>query len=248
MATDPAPPTTSAPAPGPSSSAPSSSSSKAPERAPDDTVFRTAFAGISDTVAQGQYANVVALAERADLAGDARSPARLLVVAPMVLAYLIVDDLTPARFALSRLPEQLQGLPIVQGLASLVALAWQRRYDLVYTRAEGLFTVASDFEEPIAQVLHALLRQFVESFRERTFHLLSRAYNEVPLSLVETYLGLPAQQIVPAAQSRGWAYDEAHKLFRPVKPRAVSASAAKSDISSLKTFHFVASSVGKLET
>ena len=113
MSTDPAPPAAPAPVPGPSASSSSSSKSKAPERAPDDTVFRSAFAGISATVAQGQYADVVALAERADLVvsaegdlcldnrllticlpqGDSNSPARLLVIAPMVLAYLIVDDL-----------------------------------------------------------------------------------------------------------------------------------------------------------
>ncbi|KAL1685616.1 COP9 signalosome [Schizophyllum commune] len=248
MSTDPAPPAAPAPVPGPSASSSSSSKSKAPERAPDDTVFRSAFAGISATVAQGQYADVVALAERADLVGDSNSPARLLVIAPMVLAYLIVDDLTPARFALSRLPEQLHGLPIVQGLNSLVALTWQRRYDQVYSRVETLVNVANDFEEPITQVLHALLRQFLDSFRERTFQLLSRACTEVPLNLVETYLGLPAEQIVPAAQARGWAYDEASKVFKPVKPKAVTATTAKTEISSLNTFHFVAHSVGKLET
>ena len=122
-----------------------------------------------------------------------------------------------------------------------------------------------------------------DSFRERTFQLLSRAYTEVPLNLVETYLGLPAEQIVPgmvmlyhqcarlmtglpAAQARGWAYDEASKVFKPVKPKAVTSTTAKTgthleisltnqmlrlpitEISSLNTFHFVAHSVGKLET
>ena len=83
-----------------------------------------------------------------------------------------------------------------------------------------------------------------DSFRERTFQLLSRAYTEVPLNLVETYLGLPAEQIVPgmvrlyhqcarlmtgspAAQARGWAYDEASKVFKPVKPKAITATTAK---------------------
>ncbi|TRM59291.1 COP9 signalosome [Schizophyllum amplum] len=243
MSTDPAP----VQAPTPSAPSSSSSSSKAPQRAPDDTVFRAAFGEISATVAQGQYSDVVSLAERADLMGDAHSPARLLAVAPMVLAYLIVDDLPPARFAMFRLPDSLHNLPLVQGLNSLVALTWQRRYEHVYKCAESLLAVANDFEEPIAQVLHALVRQFVDSFRERTFRLLSRAYTEVPLGLVEMYLGMPGAQIVPAAQSRGWAYDEANKIFKPVKPTTAVAAGHKSDISSLNTFHFVASSVGKLE-
>ena len=49
----------------------------------------------------------------------------------------------------------------MQGLNSLVALTWQRRYDQVYSRVETLVSVANDFEEPITQVLHALLRQFL---------------------------------------------------------------------------------------
>ena len=81
---------------------------------------------------------------------------RLLLTAPLVLAYLILDDMydlrttnarylliyfairPPARFALTRLPSPLLHHPPTEGLFNLLASTSERNYSQVYVRAKAL--------------------------------------------------------------------------------------------------------------
>lgn len=52
--------------------------------------------------------------------------------------------------------------------------------------------------------------------------LLTEAYTTIPLQLVQTYLGLPAENIASVAQKLGWSFDTSSQIFttsRSVKGR-----------------------------
>ena len=85
---------------------------------------------------------------------------RLLLTAPLVLSYLILDDMydskvrnavyfadfatrPPGRFALTRLPSPLQNHPITEGLFNLLASTSERNYSQVYVRATALVETLS---------------------------------------------------------------------------------------------------------
>ncbi|KAF8516775.1 hypothetical protein JB92DRAFT_2715048 [Gautieria morchelliformis] len=153
---------------------------------------------------------------------DQEDPSRLFIVAPLVLGYLILDDLSPARYALTRLPHSLANHPLSQALFSLLSVTWYRRHPSVYQRSQELADVVSAptfFSQPLATFVRTLNEKFIYEFRERTFALIARAYTSVPLPLLQTYLGsLPVNQILSAAQQKGWSYDAANQVLNPLRP------------------------------
>jgi len=166
-----------------------------------------------------------------------------------VLAYLIVDNLPPARYALTRLPESLSATPLAKSLLALVASTWDRKHANVYSRADSMFKLVEqhDFlDQRLGLVVAGMVATFVESFRQRTFILLSKAYISLPLSLGQTYLGLSSDELLRVAEEAGWSYNASTNILVPAAS-SVNAPVSKSGFSSLSTFHFVADSVAKLE-
>ncbi|TFY71882.1 hypothetical protein EVG20_g1135 [Dentipellis fragilis] len=95
-------------------------------------------------------------------------------------------------------------------------------------------TQTPDFPDAdLASVISGLTTNFVESFRRRTFALISKAYTSIPLALAQSYLGLPRDQLLagtsaikigpspthtspaPAAESSKWAYDASADVLTP---------------------------------
>jgi hypothetical protein len=119
-----------------------------------------------------------------------RQPTRFLVTAPLILAYLIVDDLwvlehiigvslgwttrlsPPARCAMTRLPQNLASSPLAKQLYSLMASTSERKYNNVYSRALELRNSVSqpDFFDTS---LGALLGLLIDSFLGRLTILLT---------------------------------------------------------------------------
>lgn len=93
-----------------------------------------------------------------------------------------------------------------------------RKHAKIYSQAENLFNLVHQpdfFNQKLATVLADLVTTFIgealgclglsmyffltvilESFRSRTFILLSKAYTSLPLSLGQAYLGLNAEQLL----------------------------------------------------
>lgn len=70
----------------------------------------------------------------------------------------------PARYALTRLPDNLASLPLSQALLDLVASASERKHVKVYTRAESLFNLVSEpdfFDAKLASVIAEMVTTFV---------------------------------------------------------------------------------------
>ncbi|KAK0229042.1 hypothetical protein IW262DRAFT_1429822 [Armillaria fumosa] len=222
-----------------------------PRPPPPQDVFQQAFQKIASLASEKQWQELISVAENADVWGDDESPvSRLLVVAPLALGYLIVDDLPAARFALTRMHPRLQKLPISTALAALLESSIERKHGEVYARAEALYNMAKDTENaPDPQfpiVLSQMVQRFTESFRERTFRLLSKAYTALPLALAQTYLGLTSDRLLSAAESNHWRYNASTQILSPTAPSSLL-GASLSSSSSLAAFGFIADSVAQVE-
>ncbi|KXN92185.1 COP9 signalosome complex subunit 8 [Leucoagaricus sp. SymC.cos] len=251
------PPTTATELQDQSRNQPQASSSNPPAPASSlstaDDSFPATFPLIVDLAGKAQYHELLLRAEETDvLSNSSRSPSRLFTVSPLVLTYLIVDNIPPAQYALSRLPDPLLAMPLTKALLELVSATAERRYSQIYARAEALFNLVAQpnfSDTKLASLIANLVTNFLETFRERTFALISKAYSSLPLSLAQIYLGLPGEQIVRAAEQHGWIYDVSSQILEPKPMADASPSAAVQNlpISSLSAFKFIADSVGELE-
>jgi len=135
---------------------------------------------IIKAISDKDYQQVINIAQETDYDTiDNRQPSRLLVIAPLVLSHLILDELPPARYALLRLPETLASLPLSQALLALVTSTINREHANIYEQAETLHVLVSQpdfFDKDLATMLQALLVAFLDSFRLRTFDLLSKKH------------------------------------------------------------------------
>ncbi|KAL4265258.1 CSN8/PSMD8/EIF3K domain-containing protein [Pleurotus pulmonarius] len=205
----------------------------APPSRPD--CYQSTLPTITDLVVQGDYISVIHACERCDLNGDGdTSSTRFLITAPLVVAYLIVDNLAPARYALSRLPDKLASQPLVKSLNDLLRATRDRKHSLVYTRAESLFKQVQQpnfLDANLGSLIASMLTAFVEAFRRRT------------------YLGWSPEQILTAVTKEGWSYDQATQVLSPPSDSSSFSSAKRSVAgpSSLETFSVVATNVARLE-
>ena len=80
------------------------------------------------------------------------------------IPWLTSVDSHPARYALTRLSDNLQHTPLVQALISLLASTMERKHATVYAQAENLFNVVRDpafFDAKLASVIGNLIITFV---------------------------------------------------------------------------------------
>ncbi|KAJ7217136.1 COP9 signalosome [Mycena pura] len=233
---------------------PTSGSVSAPSPTPQGghDPYTQIFPQLSSLASEKNFTGLIRMAEAHDSAYADRQPTRLLLTAPLVLAYLIVDDLPPARFALIRLPNDLTSSTLGKHLGSLLASTSERKYANVYARSQALLELVRKPDFPDASLgalLSLMVGIFLEAFRDRTFNLLQKAYASLPLPLAQTYLGLPAEDVLSAAASGGWTFDASTQVLSPApKSGAHRTTNSFSPFSSLATFDFVVNSVAKLET
>ncbi|KAJ7940203.1 COP9 signalosome [Mycena leptocephala] len=230
-----------------------STSAPAPVPQARQDSFTQTFPQIASLASEKKFLELTRAAEPRDIASDQdRQPTRLLLTAPLVLAYLIIDDLPPARCALMRLPNNLATSPLGKQLLSLLASTSERKYANVYSRSQTLLEHVSQsdfFDTSLGAVLGLMIASFLDAFRTRTFNLLQKAYTSLPLPLAEMYLGLPANEVLTAAANSGWSFDASTQVLTPAQKSTVGpTSNGFAPFSSLATFHFVADSVAKLET
>jgi len=222
-----------------------------PKQGLQDT-YQLLFPTLGNLAYQNDYRQIIEVAERGDIKGDSdRQLTRLLLVAPLTLAYLILDELPPARYALTRLPDKLAAHPLAQALFGLLAATSERQYEHIYSRAESLFRYAQqpDFLDPkLGDVVALMTKAFVASFQRRTITLLSRAFTSLPVSLAQTYLELSTDQLLATAEEHGWSYDVSNQTLSPTPlPSTTVTPVYAYGPSSLNTFNLVADCTAQLE-
>jgi len=217
--------------------------------------YQEMFPTIATLAMQNHLKELVSLAEEGDLDVGSEGnfdEARLLLIAPLVLSYMILDNLPPARLALSRLSDHLNSLPLSSALLRLVAAARYRNYSLVYKSAGELVDVVQSpgfFDTSLAAVIKVLTDRFLESFRQKALILLTKAYTSITLLQTQVYLGLKAELVLAVAQNAGWSYDQTKQILTPptVPPRSHVPTLSFARGSSLKTFDAVVDSVSQLD-
>ncbi|KAF5373697.1 hypothetical protein D9758_000870 [Tetrapyrgos nigripes] len=222
---------------------------------PQQDPYRLIFPEIANCVAQKDFKRTASIAEMTDINSESSSPSRLFVVTPIILAHLISDELPLARLVIKRLPPPFFASPIVQCLGRLLQAVSARDYPNVYGRIQALnsLTEQPDFpDQDLANVIKTMTEAFAESFRHRTFVLLSRVYTSISLSLAQTYFALPAERLLEVATANNWAYDASSQILTPVpyKPKKSAETQAANfapEFSSLGNLNFIAQSVSKLE-
>ncbi|KAJ8463676.1 hypothetical protein ONZ51_g10103 [Trametes cubensis] len=237
------------------------------------TTYELLFPTISELARTGSLRELVEVAERGDLSGDfAADPTRLLLVAPLVLAYMILNELSPARHVLTRLPDVLTTIPLSRGLFMLLSSTVERRYSDVYLRAEELhqFVLQPTFgNAELAQILAGMIVSFVgkyrstirddpssitatiDAFRKRTFNLLSRAYTSIPLSLAQMYLGYTpdqAKEVLNVALANKWKYDQQTQILTPASQSTSYVRGSGYAQSTLEAVNLVANTIASLES
>ncbi|KAJ7749549.1 COP9 signalosome [Mycena maculata] len=220
-------------------------------QAPRQDMYTQLFPQIASLASEKNFVQLIRAAEGCDISAEERQPSRFLLTAPLVLAYLTIDDLPPALAALNRLPSPLPSTPLVKQLYALLASTSERKYANVYTRAQGLVELVGKpdfFDTSLGALLGVMVHTFLEEFRNRTFNLLVKAYTSLPLPLAQVYLGLPADEVLSVSANNGWTFDAANQVLTPVPPQKAATSNGFSPFSSLATFDLVANSVAKLET
>ncbi|EEB96288.1 hypothetical protein MPER_04600 [Moniliophthora perniciosa FA553] len=170
---------------------------------------------------------------------------------PLVLAYLIKDEIALARMAMKRLPRNLAEPRITQTLGALLLAVSERDYAKVYVRAEDFIDYAGKPGFPhqrLGTLIKNMIPVFVATFRERTFTLLSRAYSSITPTMASKYIGLPIQHVAKMATDRRWTYDPSTETLTPtVTGKGSKASYDGSPPSTLRNFEIIADSVSKLE-
>ncbi|KAF9652910.1 hypothetical protein BDM02DRAFT_3183252 [Thelephora ganbajun] len=215
------------------------------------TIYREIFPIIADKAIDRDWSGLAVLAELHDLRTEYDADAsRLLLTTPLVLSYLILDDIPPARFALARLPSPLLHHPLTEGLFNLLASTYERKYSQVYLRARALAEALS-VDVDLSIFGPSMVKSFVASFRTRAFNLISKAYTSIPVSLAESYLGLPRDELLPTVTRLKWKYNPVTNILTPVRLQNTNArhiQGVVSGPSTLLTFDIVTNGVALLES
>ncbi|KIJ69167.1 hypothetical protein HYDPIDRAFT_79650 [Hydnomerulius pinastri MD-312] len=218
---------------------------------PTSDSYQQAFHQICNLALRNDFSAVVQYAELHDLNGaNDKSYTRLLLVTPLVLAYLVLDDLTPAQHVLARLPDSILHHPLSRALLHLLASTSERKYANIYLRAQALGAMAQQPDFPdatLAKVVASMVVAFVESFRRRTFLLLSKAFASIKVSQAQIYLGFTRELLLSEASSGHWQYEAATDTLYPVHATSAVGGAKSTVPSSLSTFNQVATGLTKLE-
>ncbi|OAX40272.1 hypothetical protein K503DRAFT_864755 [Rhizopogon vinicolor AM-OR11-026] len=215
-------------------------------------IYQQVFPQLSDLAEERNFIGIINIAELHDLNGSHdKSHTRLLLIAPLVLAYMVLDDLTPAHHALARLPENVSLHPLSHALAALLASVSERQYENTYARAQELFRMSqqSDFPDPrLGNTLALMVNDFVDEFRRRTFALVSRAFACLQVIEAQRLLGLGQKEVLSIANDNRWLYDSANDVLRPANNFLPGLVASKpGPPSSRMTFDLVANSVAASE-
>ncbi|KAG2147255.1 hypothetical protein BD769DRAFT_724996 [Suillus cothurnatus] len=225
-----------------------SSSSAEPQLPAVQDIYQQVFPQLSDLAEQKNFIGITNIAEHHDLNGsNDKSYSRLLLIAPLVLAYMVLDDLTPAQHALARLPENVSSHPLSHALAALLKSTLERKYENTYARAQELFQISqqSDFPDPrLGKTVGLLVNDFIDAFRKNTFTLVSRAFACLHITEAQKLLGLGRKEVLTIANNNHWQFDAASGVLRPSNASLPALVSTKPVLpSSLMTFDLVVNSV-----
>ncbi|KAF9261390.1 hypothetical protein L218DRAFT_1001670 [Marasmius fiardii PR-910] len=190
---------------------------------PSTAVYERYLPRLLQHSVNGDWRAFIEDAVKADLSLDGEQDRnRLQITIPLVLAYMMVDDLPVARSLLRQMHAFFADAPIIQTLGSLLIAVSGRDYTQIYNRAEALIdyvTLPNFPYKELEKMTQNIVPFFVTHFRNQTLVLLARAYSSLTLKLATNYIGLPPDKVIQFLLSNHWTYDETTETFTPPKSR-----------------------------
>ncbi|KAG7092886.1 hypothetical protein E1B28_009196 [Marasmius oreades] len=216
---------------------------------PSTAVYQRYLPKLLEHSANGQWKEFIEDAMKADLSLDGeQDPNRLQITIPLVLAYMVVDDLPVARSLLRQMHAFFPEAPIIQTLGSLLVAVSGRDYSQIYKRAEALIDYVALPNFPLRELekmIQNIVPFFVNHFRNQTLVLLTRAYSSLSMKLAISYIGLPPDKVLSFLLKNRWTYDQTTEIFTPPKIKGKGNTPIVP--STLDHFHALAGSVTRLE-
>ncbi|KAF7791345.1 hypothetical protein EIP86_002359, partial [Pleurotus ostreatoroseus] len=146
-----------------------------------DVQYGQLFPTLCRLAASGKLQELISTAEDSDISvstvENKLHTDRLLIIIPLVLSYLIIDDISLAQSTLARLPNSIATHVVTQALARLVASAAERVYENIYPRAHEVLSVVQGVElggNDMKTLADMLLNKYI----------------------VQQYLGCPPEQVL----------------------------------------------------
>jgi len=170
-----------------------------------------------DQINQGKFGPVVFLCEEYEYTCAEFPPSKNTTpyYGIHLLSYLILNDLNAARFLWKRIPKKVKETDAeLVAIWSIAKHIWKKSYSEIYT-AFNAFNWGP--------VNVTLIQALSESFRSRTFDLLSNAYSSISLADVALHLGISDQDAINLSARHGWKFDAASRMLAPIpnKPAKV---------------------------
>jgi len=124
-----------------------------------------------------------------------------------LLTYLIQGDLDNARFLWRRIPKDIRNQqPEIGAAWDIGRQMWKKDYSNIYKAIKSFKG---------SELHKTLIEYLLETFRDRTFALLSTAYTYIGIADASNILGLSSKESIKFCTAKGWEYDKENKYFKP---------------------------------
>lgn len=153
------------------------------------------------------YASLAKKLEDQELESGQASPQ---VYAQLLAIYLLLNDLTSAKFLWKRIPDQIkQENDELSTVWQVGKLMWKRNYSEIYQVIKSRPTWPNH--------LRNIMNLITDVTRQRAQLLISRAYSTIEISMASNLLGLSREETLNLANQLGWQFDEASEYLSITK-------------------------------
>eukprot|EP01121_Diplochlamys_sp_Union-15-3_P001723 TRINITY_DN1149_c0_g3_i1.p1 TRINITY_DN1149_c0_g3~~TRINITY_DN1149_c0_g3_i1.p1 ORF type:complete len:195 (-),score=33.68 TRINITY_DN1149_c0_g3_i1:96-680(-) len=167
---------------------------------------------IQELVSKNSWEQLLVKLEDYELEAATSNQGEKPFFAIQLLAYLIIGDLDNARFLWRRIPKELKNNEI-EGVWQIGRQMWKRNFSDIYKAIKSF--------KATNELYKTLIERLSDSFKERTFNLLSSAYTSIGVDDAATYLGSNPADVVKYATSRGWVFKDKLLYPKPIVEKKV---------------------------
>ena len=122
------------------------------------------------------------------------------VYGQLLAIYLLINDLTSAKFLWKRIPDDIKAANAELSLIwSVGKLMWKKNYAEIYKTINSCPTWPNHLKN--------IMKLILESTRQRVTELISKAYSSISLKDATNLLGCTEEETLNIAQTLSWSYD-----------------------------------------
>ncbi|GFO00001.1 cop9 signalosome complex subunit 8-like [Plakobranchus ocellatus] len=151
---------------------------------------------------------------------NGNSPCTATQYSQLLALYLLQNDLCNAKFLWKRIPQTVrQGCPELNNIWAVGQKMWLKDYTGTYEALQ------KEWSDDVKGIMTAVQ----DSVRERALRLVRLAYSSIGADDFATFVGMPADKAIQAAQGEGWDVDLHNRIIIPKKLESPVATTIMSD-------------------